>query len=99
MPSTCSARRVPATRPPGLEALGLGVGTTPAGGVRDRDTLTRREREVLELLAAGRSNDEIAAALVLSVESHVAHIYEKVGLSGRSARAGATAYALANGLA
>jgi DNA-binding NarL/FixJ family response regulator len=49
------------------------------------------------LLAAGRSNDEIAAELVLSVrtvEHHVASIYGKVGASGRTARATATAYAL-----
>jgi LuxR family transcriptional regulator, maltose regulon positive regulatory protein len=67
-----------------------------------RGGLTRREREVLRLLAQGRSNDEIAAELVLSVrtvESHVAGVYTKIGVSGRTARAAATAYALANGLA
>ena len=54
------------------------------------------------MLAQGRSNEEIAAELVLSVrtvESHVASIYSKIGVSGRTARAAATAYALANGLA
>jgi DNA-binding NarL/FixJ family response regulator len=68
---------------------------------RRRDALTRRELDVLRLLAEGRSNEEIAATLVLSVrtvESHVASIYAKIGVSGRTARAGATAYALANGL-
>jgi DNA-binding CsgD family transcriptional regulator len=66
------------------------------GVQRDHD-LTRREREVLRLLAEGRSNDEIAAELVLSVrtvEHHVASIYSKIGASGRTARATATAYAL-----
>jgi DNA-binding NarL/FixJ family response regulator len=66
------------------------------GVVRQGD-LTKREREVLRLLADGRSNDEIAAVLVLSVrtvEHHVASIYMKIGASGRSARASATAYAL-----
>jgi DNA-binding NarL/FixJ family response regulator len=56
---------------------------------------------VLRLLAQGRSNDDIATELVLSVrtvESHVASIYSKIGVSGRTARAAATAYALANGL-
>jgi DNA-binding NarL/FixJ family response regulator len=68
---------------------------------RRPDALTRRERTVLRLLAQGHSNDEIAAELVLSVrtvESHVASIYSKIGVSGRTARAAATAYALANGL-
>jgi DNA-binding NarL/FixJ family response regulator len=66
-------------------------------GIERRDDLTRREREVLRLLAEGRSNDEIAAELVLSVrtvEHHVASIYAKIGASGRTARATATAYAL-----
>jgi ATP/maltotriose-dependent transcriptional regulator MalT len=68
---------------------------------RSGDVLTRRERDVLRLLAQGRSNDDIATELVLSVrtvESHVASIYAKIGASGRTARAAATAYALANGL-
>jgi DNA-binding NarL/FixJ family response regulator len=52
---------------------------------------------VLRLLAEGRSNDAIADELVLSVrtvEHHVASIYTKIGASGRTARAAATAYAL-----
>ncbi len=46
-------------------------------------TLTRREREVLALMAEGRSNAGIAAALVVSggaVEKHVASIFGKLGL-------------------
>jgi DNA-binding NarL/FixJ family response regulator len=45
--------------------------------------LTPREREVLGLMAEGRSNAGIAAALVLStgaVEKHVASIFQKLGL-------------------
>jgi len=84
------------------ELAGLGVVVPKlAEGRRPPDALTRREREVLGLLAQGRGNDEIAAELVLSVrtvESHVASIYSKIGVSGRTARAAATAYALANGL-
>jgi DNA-binding NarL/FixJ family response regulator len=46
-------------------------------------SLTAREREVLSLLAEGRSNAGIAAALVISagaVEKHVASIFAKLGL-------------------
>ena len=51
-----------------------------AGGV---GALTGREREVLALMAEGRSNAGIAAALVVSpgaVEKHVAAIFGKLGL-------------------
>ncbi len=86
-----------------LARLGVArAAAPPSAPARDRSGLTRREREVLGLLAHGRSNDEIAAALVLSVrtvESHVASVYAKIGVSGRTARAAATAYAFANGLA
>ncbi len=64
--------------------------------------LSPREREVLVLVARGRSNEEIARALVLSVrtvERHVANVYTKLGLSGRSARAAATAWAHTHGIA
>jgi DNA-binding NarL/FixJ family response regulator len=47
------------------------------------DTLTRREREVLELMAEGRSNGAIAEAHVVSeraVEKHVTSIFSKLGL-------------------
>lgn len=69
----------------------------PAAG----SVLTGREREVLALLAAGRSNEAIAEQLVLSlrtVERHVSNIYLKIGVSGRVARAGAAAYAYRHGL-
>ena len=52
-------------------------------------------------MAQGRSNQQIAAALVLSVrtvERHVANIYDKIGASGRAARAAAASYALAVGV-
>jgi len=56
--------------------------------------LTPREAEVLGLLASGRTNREIAAALVLSiktVERHLANVYVKIGTRNR---AEATVYAL-----
>jgi DNA-binding NarL/FixJ family response regulator len=48
--------------------------------------LTGRERGVLKLLSAGRSNAEIALQLRISVETtrtHVAHIYRKLGVNTR----------------
>jgi ATP/maltotriose-dependent transcriptional regulator MalT len=55
--------------------------------------LTKREVEILQLIAAGMTNNEIAAALHLSaktVSRHVSNIFAKVGVSSR---AGATAFA------
>jgi ATP/maltotriose-dependent transcriptional regulator MalT len=68
----------------------------------ERSLLTAREREVLRLVALGRSNDAIASELVLSVrtvERHVENIYGKIGVGGRTARAAATAWAITHGLA
>lgn len=51
------------------------------------DDLTEREREVLVLIAMGKSNSEIAEQLVLSkrtVEKHIANIFAKLGLTHRA---------------
>ena len=56
--------------------------------------LSRRELEVLELVAAGLTNEAIAARLVLSVrtvERHLANVYAKLGVSGKAGRAAAAA--------
>jgi DNA-binding NarL/FixJ family response regulator len=58
-----------------------GVGTSDAPPV-----LTSREREIVRLVGAGRSNAEIAAALFVSsatVKTHLAHIYDKLGARSR----------------
>jgi ATP/maltotriose-dependent transcriptional regulator MalT len=65
----------------------------PASG-RDRHGLTERELQVLRLVAAGKSNREIAATLVISehtVARHVQNIFAKVDVSSRAA-AGAFAF-------
>ncbi|MDJ0461883.1 response regulator transcription factor [Streptomyces sp. H27-C3] len=57
------------------------------GGTGRGSTLTEREREVLTLIADGRSNREIARALVLSektVKTHVSNILMKLDVSDRT---------------
>ena len=61
------------TRSPGLEEL--------------REALTPRESEVLQMLASGLGNKEIAAKLAISehtVKFHVASILGKLGASSRT---------------
>src|SRR5215212_4540804 len=56
----------------------------------DLSELSEREREVLDLVAAGLSNEQIAERLFLSartVERHLSNIYAKLRVSGKSARA------------
>jgi ATP/maltotriose-dependent transcriptional regulator MalT len=65
---------------------------------RDTHGLTARELQVLRALAAGKSNREIAAALVISdhtVRRHLQNIFAKLGVSSRAA---ATAFAFRHGL-
>lgn len=74
-----------------LVALQDGLVSPPCG-------LTAREIEVLRLVAAGKSNREIAATLVISertVGRHVSNILTKLDVSSRSA---ATSFAYANNL-
>jgi DNA-binding CsgD family transcriptional regulator len=70
------------------DAQRLDVALAPKGR-RDRRTieLSEREREVAELIAAGKSNKAIAQALSISdrtVENHVASALKKLGLSSRT---------------
>ena len=88
-----------------------GLGMSPlseiAGGLRKTVTskpvlpggLTRREVEVLRLVAAGKTNQEIASELFISertASNHVSNIYRKIGCGNR---AEATGYAHRHGLA
>jgi DNA-binding CsgD family transcriptional regulator len=77
-----------------LAALVEGGPDEPAA----RSGLSRRELEVLRLVAQGKTNRAIAEELVVSektVASHVSHIFTKLAVTSRSA---ATAYAYDNGL-
>ena len=82
----------------GFERLGAGAELRRATAFLDRPPrpagLTAREAEVLRLLAAGMTNRDVAAQLVISehtVGRHVQNIFTKLGVSSRAA---ATAFAV-----
>ena len=61
--------------------------TTASPGPAEADGLSEREREVLRLIAVGKSNPEIAAELVIRVHTvirHANHIYAKLGVGNRT---------------
>jgi DNA-binding CsgD family transcriptional regulator len=71
----------------------------PGEQVRRQYSLTARELEVLRLLAAGRTNRDIAAELFISAKTasvHVSNIMSKLGVAGR-VEAAALAYRLGLG--
>ena len=88
-----------------MQRFFAGAQSPASGGERARrvaqafpDQLSEREVEVLGLVAAGKSNPQIAQALVLSintVERHVTHILQKTGAANRTE---AAAYAHRYGL-
>jgi DNA-binding CsgD family transcriptional regulator len=62
-------------------------GVTGRTGPRDIGLLTKREQEVLELVAAGLSNPEIARRLYISrktVAHHISNLMSKLGLRNRT---------------
>lgn len=71
----------------------LGVAAAPP--VAATDLLSVRERDVLRLVAAGLSNEQVAERLCLStrtVERHLSNSYAKLGVTGKAARAAAAAH-------
>lgn len=72
---------------PGVSGIVLDRYLRSAGEEFPRDLLTAREREILKLLAEGKSNKEVAAALEISVktvEAHRANLMHKLNLSSLS---------------
>jgi DNA-binding NarL/FixJ family response regulator len=81
-PSEFVARVRRLVSPPGPAIGENGDGATVT------DSLTPREGEILDLLAKGDSQDDIAALLVISprtVATHIQHILEKLGVRSRAA--------------
>jgi DNA-binding NarL/FixJ family response regulator len=77
-----SAARGEAVLSPAVAARLLTRVRTPA------DPLSRRELEVLDLIARGSTNREAAARLFISeatVKTHLLHVYEKLGVNDRAA--------------
>jgi len=80
-----------------VEAVAAGERPPQRGGLPDG--LTRREAEVLALIAQGRSNAEIAEDLFITeatVKTHINNLFAKAGLRDR---AQAVTYAFRHGLA
>jgi DNA-binding CsgD family transcriptional regulator len=75
-----------------IGAQAPGWAAKPAGA-----RLTPREREVLEWVAAGKTNRDIAAILGArprTIEKHLERIYEKLGVETRTAAAGRISLAM-----
>ena len=70
-----------------LQRSAQGKSSQPSAEQPLLDPLSQREMEVLQLLAGGASNQEIATALVLApgtVKLHVSHILSKLAVKSRT---------------
>ncbi len=100
--SACGALRYCDEAARELRKLGRVVRRAGREGVDDSPLagLTRRELEVIEFVAAGKTNREIANELFLSVRTvdrHVSRIFEKLGVNSRAAAASQFERARADG--
>jgi DNA-binding CsgD family transcriptional regulator/tetratricopeptide (TPR) repeat protein len=84
-----------------IEALLAYTAATPqrASVLRYPDDLTEREVDVLRLMAKGRSNRQIAAALFITENTVANHVKNVLSKTGSANRTEAAAYAVANHLA
>jgi DNA-binding CsgD family transcriptional regulator len=83
----CGAERTLQRATDELVAIGARPRRAASSG---REALTPRELRIAELAAAGHTNSEIAQELFVSiktVETHLSHVYAKLGLAGRGSRA------------
>jgi DNA-binding CsgD family transcriptional regulator len=87
-------RQVPSPEPLRVEGQEQSLLVRVVGGAllveeeRVAPPLTDREREILELVAAGKTNAEIAEAIWIApgtVRKHLEHVYEKLGVHSRTA--------------
>lgn len=85
--------------PPDLTRRVLNELSHPASAPALPDPLTDRERQVLKLLAQGRTNAEMAGEMFVSevtIRTHISHIHDKLGVENRVQ---AALYALRTGIA
>ncbi len=70
------------------ELLGMAARQLRADYERPTESLSERQREILELISSGLSAEEVGGQLALStstVKTHLARVYEKLGVSGAPA--------------